>query len=213
MKNRPEKPYIIISLTIISFLTIIAISIVGIFLNSRKTATLEITVAPASAEILINGKSYRNGSYQLEPGTYPVKISKENFETYEGEISLTAGETTELKKYLLEVGGGTDWYLDHNSDMMIMNSIGDSEADAEADNYSKKDPIFSITPYYDEKNNHFSISAIDKKTAGEKITIKINANACVEPLITQYSAEAETYLKNQGITLENYNLLSSSLCD
>ena len=47
----------------------------------RATAKprVSLNIAPTSATITINGKDYRNGLYEMQPGTYKANISQEGF--------------------------------------------------------------------------------------------------------------------------------------
>lgn len=189
---------------------VISISVLGILINAKKTAKLELIIAPSSAEIKIGGATYHNGTHNFIPGTYDVEIKKDGFRPYTGEITLKDNETTKLYHYLEQTDGGFDWYLNHKSDMMLINSIGDHEAGVEAEKYVKDDPILKVTPYYDTKNNHFQIVA-EKKNDKTKVTV--NLNTCTDELKPAYIKEAHKYLEDQGIKPADYDIEYKGLCD
>ena len=200
----------LITIIVAAILLILTISLVGIFVNSKKTATLEILVAPASSEIKIGNSTYKNGTHSFIPGTYPVEIKKDGFDTYAGEITIKEGEGNHLYHYLNQSDGSLTWYLNHKNDSMILNSIGDREAEIEASNYAKKDPILKITPYYDENNNHFQLVAEEKDGA---IKVTANLNTCTDDLKAKYITEVQKHLEKQGINPADYDITYKGLCD
>ncbi|MBQ3305970.1 hypothetical protein IJH02_00835 [Candidatus Saccharibacteria bacterium] len=200
----------LITIIITAVLLILTISFVGILVNSKKTADLEILVAPASSEIKIGNSTYKNGTHAFIPGTYPVEIKKDGFDTYTGEITIKEGGKNRLYHYLNQSDGSLTWYLNHKDDSMILGTIGEYEAEIKAKEYVKKDPILKVTPYYDEKNNHFQIVAEEKDNA---IKVTANLNTCTDDLKTKYTTEVKTYLENQGINPANYDITYKGLCD
>lgn len=133
---------------------IIVISVIFIIINAGKTATLDIVVAPVTAEVKIDGKTYKNGTYKFEPGEVEVSITKDGFTTEEKTLVLEDGVTTKLYTYLMPIDGSFEWYLDHEEDMMILNTIGDAQANTDSAAYKDKYPIIEALPIvyvnYDE---------------------------------------------------------------
>ena len=41
---------------------------------------VSLNIAPTSATITVNRKDYRNGLYEMQPGTYKAKVSQEGFD-------------------------------------------------------------------------------------------------------------------------------------
>ena len=140
------------------FIVVVIIAIVFAILESRKSAALEILVAPLSAEVKIDGKSYKNGTYRFEPGEVNVVISKEGFRTEERTLKLEPNTKVKLYTYILPLDGSFDWYLEHEEDAMILTAIGDAEADADSTLYLEKYPIINVLPIiyanYDENWNY-----------------------------------------------------------
>lgn len=139
---------------IVAVITILAFSLVMIIIDSRKSATLDILVAPSSATIKINDQKYENGTYRFEPTTLSYEISKEGFSTKSGTLELKDGETVKLYMYLIPENGSLDWYLKHEDDQMILNSIGDAEAHRDSTAYLLANPVIQALPIiyanYDE---------------------------------------------------------------
>ena len=123
-------------LTFAILIVLIILVASGLFFATRKSATLEILVAPTSARIVINDKDYQNGTYKLEPGNMVATISKAGFTTKTVNFVLNEHQVTKLYVYLLEEGGGYDWYLEHAEDAKILSKIGDTEADYKSEHRS-----------------------------------------------------------------------------
>jgi len=127
-------------------ITIVAISVVFIVIDSKNSAKVDIMVAPLSAEIKIGDKIYKNGTYGFEPGEIDVTISKEGFEPESRILTLESGATTKLYVYLTPLEWNKNWYYNNREDMMLMMAIGDANADIESKAYSEKNPIIGILP-------------------------------------------------------------------
>lgn len=133
--------------TIVAFIVLVIAAIILFIQDTKRTATLEITVAPSFAKVEIDGKTYKtSGVERLEPGHYSVKVSADDFTPKETEIDLTNGETTQLMLALMPTDGSMQWYIDHPSEMMILNTIGDAEALKTANNYHELYPISKALP-------------------------------------------------------------------
>jgi len=69
---------------------------------SEKPGTLKISSEPSGAKVYINGdyKGETPLTLELEPGTYTVKLTKEDYENYTLTIEVKAGETKEITAQL-----------------------------------------------------------------------------------------------------------------
>lgn len=230
--KKQQKIAIIIGLTFVA--VVIILSIVGLIINAAKTATLELTVAPESAEISIDGKQYKNGVYHFEPGTYHIEIKKEGFNGFEKDIELAANKTTYLYHYLTSSDGSLDWYDKHPKDAMLLNTIGDHKAGVEAQEYLDKDPILAIVPYRsytdgfnidvdldengksseDRENGGGDDSESGRDLAGgdKKIVVNIELLTCRADTQEELKKAAQKYLKDHDIVLEDYDIRYSTDC-
>ena len=72
---------------VVSVIVFTVVFITGILvitaINLKTTGELELLVAPTSANVTVDGKSYQNGTFRFTIGEHQVKIEKENFETQE----------------------------------------------------------------------------------------------------------------------------------
>ena len=73
-----------VALIIVFFGLVIAFAIISM----KKTVMLDILVAPLSAKTEINGKEYKNGKYEFEPGEISVKITRDDFKEQEFTMEL-----------------------------------------------------------------------------------------------------------------------------
>lgn len=149
-KNHPIST--IIAITLIFLVGVLAITII----NLNPTSDVEILVAPESASVSINGKTYKNGTYKLPRGNVSVRIEKEGFTPKAYNFDTSTND--KLFDYLLPENGSYSWYESHPEDAIILTKIGDSEADALAAFYSKKNPISDKLPLivaeYDHDDNY-----------------------------------------------------------
>lgn len=148
-----KYPFLVISLTIG---TIVAIVLFVTALSLKDTTEIEIRVAPISATILIDGKSYQNGTFRIPSGTHNIKIEKPGFTTKE--FVFDTNTSDKLYTYLVETDGGYNWYLSHKEDSLLLTSIGDYESNINSENYTKKYPVVQILPIiyanYDKEYNY-----------------------------------------------------------
>ena len=174
-----KKAKRIIAGSVIAVAAILLVSLIYIILDYKRTAKLDILVAPLSAEILVDGEKYENGVYEFEPGEVRVMISKEGFIAKEMNVELKANETVKLYTYLMPVDGSLDWYLNHEEDQMILNSIGDAKANEDSKIYKMDNPIVEVLPIiyanYDENWNYteFRVDGGEFDECDEDFCLKI----------------------------------------
>ena len=142
--NRNRR-ILIISL-LIGFIILVAVILIVSIYYLRRSATLDILVAPTSATITIDGQTYTNGTYKIEPTSTTATITAEGFTSQEVPLNIIGGETTTLYLYLIPTDGDMNWYLDHPDDMMIVTQIGDLQALATSDAYHTEHPISQVLP-------------------------------------------------------------------
>jgi len=210
MNNKPLT--IKISIIFGSFIAIIIlISLIWWFLNKDKTSTLEILVAPSSANILINNKKYTNGTYKIKPGNYTVNITKDNFNTYSSDIILSKNQTTQVYQGLKQSDGSNNWYLEHKEDDIILSAIGGKAADETQQNLASKNPILQYIPYTEDSNGvKYKIDA--QITNNDLEYLIISFNTCSAQSIETYKTEALNWIKTKGIDPSIYNIKYSDLC-
>ena len=145
MDEKKKTKLIVILIGCAIGLLVIALAIFSI-IKAKYSASLDILVAPLSAKITIDGNEYQNGLYKFEPGEVVATITKEGFYDREIALELKVGETAELYTYLLPLEGNYDWYIEHEEDMMILNTIGDATASKKSLEYLIDNPIVEVLP-------------------------------------------------------------------
>ena len=195
-------PFIFVCLILFTFITII-LFITAI--NLGQTKEVEILVAPASATVEIDGKKYENGTYKLKTGEHQVHIEKENFTTKD--YTFTIESTTKLYDFLEQKDGSFSWYLDHESDALLLTQIGSYNASIEAEKFTTTYSVISKLPIiyanYDENYNY-----TEYRIDGGKFS-DCKTDFCLKVTDTTGGnlEAAKEKLKEQGITPEDYELL------
>jgi hypothetical protein len=208
---RKDNLRLFIFISVVAVLLVVLVAVATNVIDARKTAQIDVLVAPRSASVKINGRSYNNGSHRVEPGNFTVVITKDGFEPYQESFSLTAGETKDLAVYLMQSDGGYDWYLAHPEDDLIMTSIGDKVAAARAAEMLTRYPILNILPYRDsDKTFDFTINP--KFVDDELAALIIQLNTCSEYSKNVYKNKALLWLSNQGHNPKDYKIEITDIC-
>jgi serine/threonine protein kinase/outer membrane protein assembly factor BamB len=88
-----------------------------------KTGTLSVTSTPSDALVYVNGeyKGRTPLSLELPPGSYTIKLTKQNYLDYETTLTIQAGETKSISASLVPIGyltvdstpAGAEVYVDN----------------------------------------------------------------------------------------------------
>lgn len=138
IKENQVPALILTSLVFIAFVLVITA------LSLTPTARIEVLVAPASATVTINGKTYKNGTYDLPKGNLTVKIEKNGFTTKE--YAFNSESSSKLYDYLTAEDGSLNWYLEHQDDALILTAVGDYVAEILSARSSANYPILEKLP-------------------------------------------------------------------
>ena len=146
---------------IVGAIGILVAFIAVILINGSNKTKVEIRVAPADANITINGKTYKNGTYDLPVGEAKVHIDfGADFvaQDFSMDIPANSKEPVKLYTFLIQRDGKTTWYDTHESDAILMNTIGDYLAGEEAKRFNEAHPITEKLPIiyanYDQEFNY-----------------------------------------------------------
>ena len=139
------KTLIISSIAII--FAIISISVYFIIDNLQKTATIEFIVAPLSANIDLNGRSYTSYvEHKIKPGNYELVIQKEGFfEPYYETFYIQDGEQKTIYVELAVIEG-TNWYQDHPEDAAGVDAVLDGKLTAYTEYIIENYPLITVLP-------------------------------------------------------------------
>ena len=189
-----KKKLIIIAVAAVA-LALIAFAITLIIRNINSNAKTELTVlvAPESAKVEINGKEYKNGTFDFAPGTYSVSLSADGFESKTVELVAKPGEIALLYEYLLPTSGKyslKDYdLLKYLSKDEKTKSLLEARANALA--------FLSILPYEFPTEGIYveDISDASECPADPNLCIKITSSASAS------KEDALNLLKNEGYDL------------
>ena len=111
------------------------------------SATIDITFAPRSAAVTIDGKGAAAGKNAVIPGKHQIVITREGFAEYKTEVEAIKGETV-LVEAILESNdlSTANWYSKNLDDYELAQGIGDGAADRYYDEQLKKMPILKDLP-------------------------------------------------------------------
>jgi len=208
---RRDNRFLLITVSVAFVLIVLIIAATMYIINSFRTASIDVLVAPESARVIINGKEYSNGTYKIEPGNFTVTITKDGFNGYQESFSLSAGQTKDLAVYLTQTDGGYDWYLNHPSDDLIMTRIGDKQASDKSAEMLAKYPILSVLPHRDDDGSYDY--TINPKFSGDTLkSLVIELNSCSDYSKPIYKAEALKWLSDQGYNPNDYAIEITDAC-
>ena len=183
------------------FGVLVIIAIVAWIIEAPKTAKVNVLVAPLDAKVTIGGKSFRNGTYRIEPGTYDVEISRDEFGSYSGQIVTEAGKVTRLYMCLQKNEDNDAYYESHQKDYEACYTVQEYQSEkAEKDTYS--DPVFSVAPYHNYDKGFY----IDPYIADDNsVRIRITLITCNTERAEGLKQNALEWLGGKGIDTSKYD--------
>lgn len=194
-------------------LIVLFVIIIGIFVGRAiylniNNATLKVLVAPEDAKVLIGGKRYRNGEHHVKPGNYDVKITREGFEEYTGQLSIEEKGYGEVY-FCMNNTDGVDWYSNNEKYAHLCDVVNEHQYDKEtAEKFSDK--IFSVTPFHSYEKG-FNIDAkLDDET--KKITVTIEPLSCRYERAKALEKNALEWLEKAGIDINDYEIVYYEPC-
>lgn len=194
-------------------LIVLFVIIIGIFVGRAiylniNNATLKVLVAPEDAKVLIGGKRYRNGEHHVKPGNYDVKITREGFEEYTGQLSIEEKGYGEVY-FCMNNTDGVDWYSNNEKYAHLCDAVNEHQYDKEtAEKFSDK--IFSVTPFHSYEKG-FNIDAkLDEET--KKITVTIEPLSCRYERAKALEKNALEWLEKAGIDIDDYEIVYYEPC-
>ena len=189
----------------IFFVTILGISAYFLIDEAQKTAAIHFIVAPVSANISLNGESFKNlETHKIKPGDYELTISKPNyFESWTKSFTIESGETKEIYVKLNPLPD-TNWYKDHPSDANSIDAITDYKLYQRSDYLVEHYPLITKLPIRVEyfKNNSTYIYYV--------ISYSVEDDNRVTILIQDYTGnnydQAIERIKSEGFDPNNYTI-------
>lgn len=198
-------------LLLFSIVAIIVIAISAIVLtiiNSQKSATIQIIVAPTTATVKIDGHQFKTeDTVHYYPGNFTAEISATGFTSQTLDLELVADQEAHLYIALEPTADNADYYEQHLIDANRRQAVYDASYQLGSDEYATKYPIVTILPY--------SYSAEDQ--FGDPIGYRIDYGKfdnCISDFCLQITGylksnleEAKNYIKSKGFNPDDYQIL------
>lgn len=194
-------------------LIVLFVAIIGIFVGrviylNINNATLKVLVAPEDAKVLIGGKRYRNGEHHVKPGNYDIKITREGFEEYTGQLSIEEKGYGEVY-FCMNNTDGVDWYSNNEKYAHLCDVVNEHQYDKEtAEKFSDK--IFSVTPFHSYEKGFNIDSKLDDET--KKITVTIEPLSCRYERAKALEKNALEWLEKAGVDTNDYEIVYYEPC-
>lgn len=196
-----SKPFLLVTLVFLTFATLILV----IFALRTPTARVEVLVAPTSATVEIDGKTYKNGTYDLKKGELSVHIEKDGFISQD--FTFNSAESNQISTYLLQKDGTFTWYEQHSDDDLILSQIGGRKSSLKAAAYNESHPLIEILPLieasYDNEYNYTEYRIDGGNFNG------CSTDFCLKVTDTTGGNldAAKTLLREKGVSPESYEIL------
>lgn len=202
------RPKIIFFLAIFVFIFIAIFSIIMAILDSKKTASLEILVAPSFAHIELDEHSLANvQTAKYYPGEYVVTITAPGFQAQERTVSLSADQTTNLYLYLTPDDGDLSFYDNDEQEGILFQEIAEKQYQDNLATFLTEHPIANILPYEHYTQNEFSEPTGYRIDYGKFDGCK--SDFCLK--VTSYSqtglTDAKEYIRSKGFNPSDYEIL------
>ena len=108
---------------------------------------LNVLVAPAEANVLLDGSSIKSGERYVDIGPHKIKITMSGFKSYENIVNITQADETYVGVILDPNSPNTkDWFEDHPDDQKLSEGINDQQVDSSSAEVTRKYPIFVRLP-------------------------------------------------------------------
>lgn len=130
MKNWIEQHRIAFIIILIDFIIAVILTTI-LIIKATKSSTLTILVAPSDATVLVNGKEYKNGTYEFAPGEITATIKKEGFESKTLSLNLEKNSDTRLYDFLIEKSGDFSYYRTNQADFEILKLVSKNSDEAQ----------------------------------------------------------------------------------
>lgn len=140
------KLYIIIFSALV--LAIIGFLIYTSIINSKKTAALDILVAPNGTTLKLNGKGIKVGKHKVRPGKYTLSVSKKGFNSESLEVEIKDKENRFVGTILQPNSDTTaNWYNNHRDDARLAESVTAQIGDQYIKDAIANNPLLAELPF------------------------------------------------------------------
>lgn len=182
-------------------------------LLTRKTY-IDIATAPTIAKVVINGNEYKNGSHEIEPGTYTAEIVAEGFETKTITVDVKARTYTQILTYLVHKEEGLAYFERSSIDLATLRSIKNDDALTKfIANYDNKLRIKNELPLIANYNLNEDIPGAANNIVSLEIHDGSKLSACKYAFCLSIVGErsdeqrVRDFLENNGYNYDNYEVI------
>ena len=198
-------------------IAVLAFIIVPLIISHNEAKSMaSFNIAPQSAIVEINGKEYRTGAYEFEPGKYHATIKKDGFESKEIDFEVSDHKTTIVNSYILNEQG-FDYFEYSENDLAVLRRIQDKEVLDFISQYDSKLKVRDVLPIegtFDAnagKANTHSLFLKYQITNGEMsgkcqkvFCLVVNGYKTSRPLLEKSVAEE---LKKRNFQINDYEVV------
>ena len=177
--------------------------------NVHPTKTIvDLNITPIAAKVTLNDEPYNNGTYEINPGTYRLKIEAEGFVGKEYDVEIRANKTTSVNDYLLNAENGMQYYENNQSDMSVLYASNDEDAKNFVAAFERKYALYYNTPF-DHKYGyagHFGWMKVDFGDSSDGC--KTRLCIVVDDIDSPESREAlSNALSDRGFSVYDYEVI------
>ncbi|MBR2709742.1 hypothetical protein IKE72_01535 [Candidatus Saccharibacteria bacterium] len=175
--------------------------------SAADTSMIDITVAPSTADIIINGQKYDNGEHEIAPGEYEVKITAAGFQPYEGRILV--GEKRKTYVAVCLTADDPNYYDNHSDEGGTCNAAEELRDVAAWEQAPLIDEIFNYAPIHKHDEGFFIDPYVDKSG---KVIVDLTFKDCDASEDT-LTAKAYAWMRAQGLNPNKYTYEKTWDCE
>ena len=184
--------------------------------HNETKSMVSFNIAPQSAKIEVDGKEYRTGAYEFEPGKYHAVISKDGFDSKEIDFEVNDHKTTVVNEYILNEEG-FDYFEYSENDLTVLRRIQEKEVLDFISQYDSKLKVRDVLPIegtFDANAGKANVHSLYLKfqiTNGEMsgkcrkaFCLVVNGYKTNKPLLEKSVAEE---LKKRNFQINDYEVV------
>ena len=198
----------------LGILMVIFMLVVPIVRWATRKTYIDIATAPTIAKVTIDGKEYKNGSHEIEPGEYTATISADGFESKTITVKVEPRTYTQILDYLVNEKEGLKYFERSTIDLSILRQIKDDKTIADfISQYDEKLKIKDELPLSANYNRNEGIPGAINDIVELQIADGSNDPRCgyVFCLLVESDQSNEKrirdFLKQNNYNYDNYEVL------
>lgn len=160
---------------------------------------LKITTTPAGASVFVNGRQYQNSPLEIKdltPGKYNVKMKKDGFDQVERDVTVVAGEVSEVSVTMDTNYGGIDLVVNPPGVTIYVDGKKIGLSEQGEDKTTSK--VFEVRNLSSEEHT-VKVAHKRAQPAEKEIKVKVNKGQITRPKpINMWIADTYVKLKENG---------------